>query len=71
MISPEILKKIKEIEIRTRRVMNGTLVGGHVTKQKGSGFEFDQIRRIAMAMIFDLWIGIAALDLVSCLFANI
>ncbi len=44
MISPEILKKIKEIEIRTRRVMNGTLVGGHVTKQKGSGFEFDQIR---------------------------
>ena len=44
MISPEVLKKIKEIEIRTRRVMNGTLVGGHVTKQKGSGFEFDQIR---------------------------
>ena len=44
MISPEILKKIKEIELRTRRVMNGTLVGGHVTKQKGSGFEFDQIR---------------------------
>jgi len=44
MISPEILKKIQEIKIRTRRVMNGTLVGGHVTKQKGSGFEFDQIR---------------------------
>jgi uncharacterized protein (DUF58 family) len=44
MISPEILKKIQEIKIRTRRVMNGTLVGGHVTKQKGSGFEFDQLR---------------------------
>ncbi len=44
MISPEVLKKIQEIKIRTRRVMNGTLVGGHVTKQKGSGFEFDQIR---------------------------
>lgn len=44
MISPEILKKIQEIKIRTRRVMNGTQVGGHVTKQKGSGFEFDQIR---------------------------
>jgi len=44
MISREILKKIQEIKIRTRRVMNGTLVGGHVTKQKGSGFEFDQIR---------------------------
>jgi uncharacterized protein (DUF58 family) len=44
MISGEILKKIQEIKIRTRRVMNGTLVGGQVTKQKGSGFEFDQIR---------------------------
>ncbi len=44
MISPDILKKIQEIKIRTRRVMNGTLVGGHVTKLKGSGFEFDQIR---------------------------
>lgn len=44
MVSPEILKKIQEIKIRTRRVMNGTLSGGHVTKQKGSGFEFDQIR---------------------------
>lgn len=44
MISPEILKKIQDIKIRTRRVMNGTSVGGYVTKQKGSGFEFDQIR---------------------------
>jgi uncharacterized protein (DUF58 family) len=44
MISPEILKKIQEIKIKTRRVMNGALVGGHVTRQKGFGFEFDQIR---------------------------
>ena len=44
MISPEIAKKIQEIKIRTRRVMNGALVGGYVTKRKGSGFEFDQIR---------------------------
>ena len=44
MISPEILKKIQEIKIHTRRVMNGTLAGGHITKQRGSGFEFDQIR---------------------------
>ena len=44
MISPEIVKKIQDITIRTRRVMNGPLVGGYVTKRKGSGFEFDQIR---------------------------
>lgn len=44
MISPEHLKNIKEIKIRTRRMMNGSLAGGYITKQKGSGFEFDQIR---------------------------
>src|SRR3989339_1338362 len=44
MISSEILKKIQDIKIRTRRVMNGASAGGHVTRQKGSGFEFDQIR---------------------------
>lgn len=44
MISPEILKKIQDIKIRTRRVMNGTSAGSYVTKQKGFGFEFDQIR---------------------------
>jgi len=44
MISPEIVKKIQDIKIRTRRVMNGALAGGYITKQKGSGFEFDQIR---------------------------
>ncbi len=44
MISPEVLKQIREIEIRTRRAMNGGQMGGYRTAQKGSGFEFDQIR---------------------------
>lgn len=44
MISQELLKRIREIEIRTRRVLTGSQIGGHVTAQKGSGFEFDQIR---------------------------
>lgn len=44
MISSEVLKKIKDIKIRTRRVMNGVSAGGYVMKQRGSGFEFDQIR---------------------------
>jgi len=44
MISLEILKRIREIEISTRRALNGSQVGGYSTAQKGSGFEFDQIR---------------------------
>jgi len=44
MVSPEILKKIQAIKVKTRQLMNGTLAGGHITKKRGSGFEFDQIR---------------------------
>lgn len=44
MMLPEILKKIKAISFVTRRMMNSNLVGAHATKQKGFGFEFDQIR---------------------------
>lgn len=43
-IEPEILKKIKHIEICTRRLLKGTLVGDHAVVQKGFGLEFDQIR---------------------------
>lgn len=44
MISPETLKRIKHIEIQTRRLLNGALVGDSRSAVKGSGFEFDQIR---------------------------
>lgn len=44
MIAPETLKKIKQIEINTRRLLNGALVGDTRSAIKGSGFEFDQIR---------------------------
>ena len=44
MVSAEILKRIREIEIHTRHALSGSQVGGYSTAQKGSGFEFDQIR---------------------------
>ncbi len=44
MISQETLKKIKQIEIHTRRLLNGSRVGDTRSKTRGSGFEFDQIR---------------------------
>lgn len=44
MLAPEVAKKIREIQIHTRRALRGTQVGGHVTSQKGSGYEFDQLR---------------------------
>ena len=44
MLTPDVVKKIKEVEIHTRRALNGTQVGGHIIPRKGSGFEFDQIR---------------------------
>jgi len=44
MLSQEIIKKIKHIEIQVRRLLSGTCVGDNSSAIKGSGFDFDQIR---------------------------
>lgn len=44
MISKEIQKKIRQIEIHTNRLLSGSLVGQNSSAVKGSGFEFDQLR---------------------------
>ena len=44
MLSADISKKIKQLEIYTRRLLNNNLVGDSRSAIKGSGFEFDQIR---------------------------
>ncbi len=43
-IAKDILRKIKRIEIHTKRLLKGTLVGDSRSALKGTGFEFDQIR---------------------------
>jgi len=43
-ITKDILRKIKRIEIYTKRLLKGTLVGDSRSALKGAGFEFDQIR---------------------------
>jgi uncharacterized protein (DUF58 family) len=48
MVSKEVLKKIAEIEIHTRRILSSTLMGDSRSAQKGSGFEFNQIRDYQM-----------------------
>lgn len=44
MLSPELLKKISFIKIYTKRLLNSSMVGDCRSAQKGSGFEFNQIR---------------------------
>lgn len=44
MLSKEILKKIRHIELTTKRLLGGTRSGDTITRQKGYGLEFDQIR---------------------------
>ena len=48
MIESDIRQKIRHIEIHTRRLITGTLVGDSRSAIKGSGFEFDQIREYQM-----------------------
>ncbi len=44
MLSNDILNKIKHIEIYTKRLLSGSMVGDSRSAIKGSGLEFDQIR---------------------------
>lgn len=43
-IDTELMRKIREIELLTRRMVKNTLLGNVRSSIKGSGFEFDQIR---------------------------
>ncbi len=47
-LSPHIQKKIKQIELHTRRLLRGSQVGDSRSAMKGTGFEFDQIRDYQM-----------------------
>jgi uncharacterized protein (DUF58 family) len=43
-ISPDMILQIKQLQIFTRRMLNGLLIGDSRSKIKGTGFEFDQLR---------------------------
>lgn len=43
-INDDILRKIKQIQIYTKRLLRSSLVGDSRSAVKGTGFEFDQIR---------------------------
>jgi uncharacterized protein (DUF58 family) len=44
MIPAEILKKVRQIQIRTRRTVNDVLAGEYSSVFKGRGMEFDEVR---------------------------
>lgn len=48
MIPKDILQKINHIDIYTRRLLAGSMVGDSRSAVKGSGLEFDQIREYQM-----------------------
>lgn len=44
MLSPELIKRIRRIEIRTRRLVNDSFAGEYHAIFKGRGMEFDEVR---------------------------
>ena len=44
MLSAEVMRRIREVELYTRRLVSGSLIGDTSSAIKGTGFEFDQIR---------------------------
>ena len=44
MLSPEIIKQVKQIQIRTGRQVSDVLAGAYLSVFKGVGMEFDEVR---------------------------
>ena len=44
MLTPELIKKIRQIEIRTRHLVNTSFAGEYHAVFKGRGIEFDEVR---------------------------
>ena len=44
MIPKDVAQQIWRIQLKTRKILSGTMVGDHSTANKGVGFEFDQVR---------------------------
>lgn len=44
MISKKVAQQVKELEIHTRRILSGANIGGSKSRQRGFGFDFDQLR---------------------------
>lgn len=44
MLNPETLKRIRQIELRTRRLVNTTFAGSYHSVFKGQGISFDTVR---------------------------
>ncbi|HEY6194441.1 MAG TPA: DUF58 domain-containing protein [Candidatus Eisenbacteria bacterium] len=44
MLSPEFLKKLRQIELHTRKIVNTTFVGEYRSTFKGTGMEFVDVR---------------------------
>src|SRR5437762_516028 len=44
MLSPEFLKKLRQIELNTRKIINTTFVGEYRSTFKGTGMEFVDVR---------------------------
>ena len=44
MLSPDLIKKIRHIEIRTKRLVNDSFAGEYHSIFKGRGMEFDEVR---------------------------
>ena len=43
MLSQELLKKIRRVELHTKRILAGCLIGDYRTRTKGFGLEFEQL----------------------------
>ncbi len=44
MVCKKVIAQIKQIQLKTKKVLSGKITGSCSTKYKGAGFDFDQVR---------------------------
>lgn len=44
VVCKKVIEQIKQIELKTKKVLSGKVIGSASTKHKGAGFDFDQVR---------------------------
>ena len=63
MIPKEILKKIRQIELRTKRLVTETLAGQYHSAFKGQGLHFEEVREyFSESQLANLTLAIATIN---------
>ena len=57
----DLLKRIRELEIKTKGLVDGMMTGGYKSKIRGRGIEFSEVREYVLEMMCAILTGMLLL----------